>query len=55
MSWKVSEIEKNFEGVFLGPKWGYDKGVFLLNGLFLLFIKLIWKIEFMGVWGLLFN
>ena len=25
MNWKVSEIEKKFEWVFLGPKWGYDK------------------------------
>jgi len=24
MNWRVSEIEKKFERVFLGPKWGYD-------------------------------
>jgi len=27
VNWKVSEIEKNFEGVFLGPKWGYDNSL----------------------------
>ena len=27
MNWKVSEIEGKFEGVFLGPKWGYDNKI----------------------------